>query len=119
MKEIQTSNITKGITNNTDNEPVTKGFLMEFMTEFKRDLFEMFDIRFEKVDKRFDALEGRVDNVERRLGTVENTMTEMNIRQKETNKNIEEIKTTLEKQISRNAVEHIKFDSRLDVPEQA
>ncbi len=112
MTDIQTSNIAKGITNNTDNEPVTKGFLMEFMAEFKRDLFEMLDIRFEKVDKRFDALEGRVD-------TIENTISEMNITQKETNKNIEETNIMLEKQISKNAVEHVKFDSRLHVLEQA
>lgn len=112
MTDIQTLNTAKGITNNTDNEPVTKRFFIEFMTEFKRDLFEMLDIRFEKIEK--NAKETNV-----RLDRVENTIVEMNITQKETNRNIEETNTMLEKQISKNAVEHVKFDSRLHVLEQA
>ena len=52
---------------NGRDEVVTMGFFIDFMTEFKRDLFEMLDIRFRAIEERLDNLECRVTALEKSM----------------------------------------------------
>lgn len=73
------------------DEVVTMGFFIDFMTEFKRDLFEMLDIRFNSLEVRVTSLE----------------------------KSMEETKDILERSIGQNTMEHVKFDRRIKLLEKA
>ncbi|MBP7967448.1 hypothetical protein KAZ66_04200 [Candidatus Woesebacteria bacterium] len=115
MTDIQTSNIT----NNTDTEPVTKGFLIEFMTEFKIDLFEMLDIRFEKIDSRFEKLEKTVSQNSTQIESHTQELVKINTRLDAANKKIDETNRMLENQIATHTIDHMKFDSRIHTLEQA
>lgn len=90
---------------NGRDEVVTMGFFIDFMTEFKRDLFEMLDIRF-------NAIEGRLDNLEHRVSLLEKGVEELRYQLEDTN-------TVLKESMGQNSIDHVKFDRRIKLLEKA
>jgi hypothetical protein len=89
-----------------EGEYVTKGFLREFMTDFKNDLLEILEIKFKTIDDRFDVIDTRFKAVNERFDGVDARLDGME-------KKIDESHNRIDRLISQNAMEYHKVDVRL------